>query len=68
MTSTTIQIDVSTKSDLEQLKRVDGESYDSVVKMLIANYNEPQENAGLDESDVEAIVNRKIDELKRELR
>ena len=39
MSKTTIQLDESTKDRLEELKRVDGESYESVLLMLIAHYN-----------------------------
>jgi len=68
MTKTTIQLDESTKDRLDELKRVDGESFDSVVKMLIANYNNSQDsNESLDESDVKAIIDREIEQLKREL-
>jgi hypothetical protein len=67
MDKTTIQLKKETKETLDKLKRADGESYDSVVKLLIANYDESQSER-LDESDVETIVDRKIDQLKRELR
>jgi len=67
MDKTTIQLKKETKKRLDKLKRADGESYDSVVKLLIANYDESQSER-LDESDVETIVDRKIDQLKRELR
>ena len=67
MKKTSIQLKESTKDDLDEIKRVDGESYDSVVKLLIANYNN-DESDRLTESDVETIVDRKIDQLKRELR
>ena len=68
MSKTSIQLTTETKDDLDDLKRVDGESYQSVVRMLIANYNNSQSNKALDESDVETIVDRKIDQLKMEMR
>jgi len=67
MPRTTIQLQESTKSDLEDLKRVDGESYDSVVKLLIANYNNPQDEQ-LTESDVEAIAERVFEDKARKMR
>ena len=52
MAKTTIQLNDKTKSDLEDLKRVDGESFDSVVKLLIANYNNDTETSGIDETEI----------------
>jgi hypothetical protein len=39
---TTIQLTDTTKADLDELKRADRESYESVVQMLIAHYNNSQ--------------------------
>lgn len=52
MAKTTIQLTDETKSDLEDLKRVDGESFDSVVKLLIANYNNEGGTSGIDETEI----------------
>lgn len=59
MPRTTIQLDESTKAQLEQLKRVDGESYDSIVQLLIANYDGEGQ---LSESRVREIANEQITE------
>lgn len=61
---TTIQLKHSTKTDLEELKRADGESYDSVVKMLIARYNNSQDSNcdGIDETEAREIANEQISE------
>ncbi len=69
MTKTTIQLSEDTKRKLDSLKRVDGESYESVLLMLIAHYNNTsKEPDTLTEPDVEAIVEREIERLRMELR
>jgi hypothetical protein len=40
---TTIQIDTEQKEQLDEIKRIDGESYKSVIGLLIANYNNQQD-------------------------
>jgi len=57
---TTIAMSASTKSKLTELKRVDGESFESVVLMLIANYSE--EDSGLDETRVREIAQEEIND------
>lgn len=64
MTKTTIQLDKSTKDEIDDL--VDGKNYDVKLQKLIDGYN--QEGKSLDESDVRAIVEREIESLKREMR
>lgn len=61
---TTIQLKDSTKTELEELKRADGESYDSVVKMLIAHYNNSQDGNcdGIDEAQAREIADERISE------
>jgi predicted CopG family antitoxin len=69
MPKTTIQLSEDTKNRLESLKRVDGESYESVLLMVIAHYNNTsKEPDTLTEPDVEAIVEREIERLRMELR
>jgi len=61
---TTIQLTDTTKTDLEQLKRADGESYESVLRMLIAHYNNSQDNQeSLDETRVREIARAEINDL-----
>jgi len=62
MDRTTIQLNKSTKDDLEEIKRVNGESFDSVVKLLIANYNKPQDSSELTENRVRELANEQITE------
>jgi myosin-crossreactive antigen len=63
---TTIQLTETTKDDLEALKRADGESYESVVRMLIAHYNNSQSDT-VDESRMREIAREEItDRVVRE--
>jgi len=64
MTKTTIQLDKSTKDEIDNL--VDGKNYDVKLQKLIDGYRDTDES--LDESDVRAIVDKRIDDLKRQLR
>jgi hypothetical protein len=59
MARTTISIDESTKAQLDDIKRVDGESYDSVVKLLIAQYGG---DGDLSEERVREIADEQISE------
>jgi len=61
---TTIQLDKSTKDIIDEI--VDGKNYNAKLLKLIDGYEKTQES--LDESDVEAIVDRKIERLKSEMR
>jgi len=63
MDRTTIQLQEATKDDLDTLKRVDGESYDSIVKMLIANYNNSQEGRDMDESRVRELAREEVTDM-----
>ena len=58
---TTVQLKDTTKNDLEALKRVDGESYDSVIKMLIANYSNESTDSGVDSEELARELSRRID-------
>jgi len=49
---TTIQIKSAQKEQLDELKRVDGEAYHSVLAMLIANYNN-QDSETIDDYSLE---------------
>ena len=64
---TTIQIKSAQKEQLDELKRVDGEAYHSVLAMLIANYNN-QDSETIDDysQDIERIINR-IDDLENSI-
>ena len=64
MTKTTIQLDKSTKDEIDKI--VDGKNYDVKLQKLIDGYRDTDES--LDESDVRAIVDKRIDDLKRQLR
>ena len=64
MTKTTIQLDKSTKDEIDDL--VDGKNYTVKLQKLIEGYNDSRD--GLDESDVRAIVDKRIEDLKRDLR
>ena len=64
MTKTTIQLDKSTKDEIDNL--VDGKNYTVKLQKLIDGYRDTDES--LDESDVRAIVDKRIDDLKRQLR
>jgi len=61
---TTIQLDKSTKDIIDEI--VDGKNYNAKLLKLIDGYE--NQNKSLDESDVEAIVDRKIERLKSEMR
>lgn len=61
---TTIQLSKGTKDEIDSL--VDGKNYDVKLQKLIDGYE--SEAKSLDESDVKAIVDKRIEELKRELR
>jgi len=61
---TTVQLDKSTKAKINDL--VDGKNYNAKLLKLIDGYE--NQNKSLDESDVEAIVDRKIERLKSEMR
>jgi len=61
---TTIQLDKATKDKIDDL--VDGKNYNAKLLKLIDGYE--NQNKSLDESDVEAIVERKIERLKSEMR
>jgi len=66
MSKTTIQLTETTKADLDGLKRADGESYESVVRMLIAHYNNSQ-SGEQDESRMRKIAREEItDRVVRE--
>lgn len=58
---TTIQLSDDTKADLEDLKQVEGEPFESVVQRLIASYSESQ-SGELSEEEVREIVNEQINE------
>jgi len=64
--TTTIQITTAQKAELDSLKHNSGESYKSVLQRIIDEHESSTES--LDESDVQAIVNREIEQLKREMR
>ena len=64
MPKTTIQLDKSTKDEIDDL--VDGKNYTVKLQKLIDGYRNTEES--LDESDVRAIVDKRIDDLKRQLR
>jgi hypothetical protein len=64
MPKTTIQLDKSTKDEIDNL--VDGKNYTVKLQKLIDGYRDTDES--LDESDVRAIVDKRIDDLKRQLR
>lgn len=55
---TTIQIDTEQKEQLDEIKRIDGESYKSVVGLLIAHYNNEQD--ATTNQETEAIDTEKI--------
>lgn len=69
MDRTTIEINQQQKAQLDDLKRVDGESYKSVLQLLIAHYNNSQdttednsESKGgdvrtLSDDDIQEIIN-----------
>ena len=61
---TTIALSDDTKARIDEL--VDGKSYDVKLQKLIDGFE--NDSKSLDESDVKAIVDRKIDELKCEMR
>ena len=64
MPKTTIQLDKSTKAEIDDL--VDGKNYTVKLQKLIDGNRDTDES--LDESDVRAIVDKRIDDLKRQLR
>jgi len=67
MDRTTIEISQQQKGRLDDLKRVDGESYKSVLQMLIAHYNNSQDatesNNESDDGNVDEIVTALKDEI-----
>jgi len=64
MGKTSIQLDQSTKDKIDSL--VDAKNYNQKLLKLIDGYEDTTKT--LDESDVERIVEREIEQLKRELR
>lgn len=58
MSKTTIQLSQSTKADLDECKRADGESYDSVVARLASDNGD----AALTEARVREIAREELRE------